>query len=168
MTRSVSLGAYMAAASIVFLAVLGMAEIVLRSFFAYSIQFALEYGTYLLAVAMLAGSGWTLRSGGHIRISLLSSALPTSGARTLDLLTSVLALAVSTYFCRAAIGFTIQSFETGMLSSFPSQTPLGYPQLAFAASVVFLTLGLAARCIRLVVNEAPETAPTLLDEHTLL
>ena len=78
-------GAYVAAASIVFLAVLGMTEIVLRSFFAYSLQFALEYGTYLLAVAMLAGSGWTLRSGGHIRISLLASALPASRARTLDL-----------------------------------------------------------------------------------
>jgi TRAP-type C4-dicarboxylate transport system permease small subunit len=69
-------GAGLAAIAAGLLALLLIAEVVLTSFFATSQPYVIEYAIFLQAAVLFAGSGWALRQGAHIRVSVLLAALP--------------------------------------------------------------------------------------------
>ena len=60
-----------------------LSEIAARSLFNISISFAWEYSAYAMGVAMFGGAAFTLRTGGHIRVSLLGSRLPPAASQEL-------------------------------------------------------------------------------------
>jgi TRAP-type C4-dicarboxylate transport system permease small subunit len=150
------LSAWVAAALLAILAVLGIAEILSRALFNYSIPIAFEYSSYMLAFIMFGGSSWALREGGHIRVSLIMGPLSPRLRRLVDIAATFIALAVATYATYAIISFTAGTYQMGSKSFFPSETPLGIPQTALAAAITLLALALLARLIRLLIGEAPE------------
>jgi TRAP-type C4-dicarboxylate transport system permease small subunit len=149
-------GAAVAALSCLALAVMLIVEVLTTSFLAWSQPWAVEYSGYLLAATLFAGSGWTLRQGGHIRVTLLTQALPEAARRWADLLGSVFALGVAGFMTYACAGYALRSLERGSVSFYPSRTPLFWPQAVLALGLALLTLALLARAIRLLMDEAPE------------
>ena len=137
--------------------VLGFVEILSRKLLNYSIPIALEYSQYMLAILMLGGSAWALREGGHIRVTLLFQALRPRARRVVDFAATTFAFLIALFLARAFIAFTIVTYQRGSRSFFPSETPLAWPQTAVAFGISLIALALAARLIRLVIGEAPES-----------
>ncbi len=149
-------GAAGAALAFALLSVMLIVEVIATSFFAWSQPWAVEYSTYFLAFTLFLGSGWTLRTGGHIRVSILLALLPGRAARLLDLCGSAFALGVVSFAAWALVGQALRTAELGSVSYFPSRTPLLYPQALLAAGFVLLALAFLARVVRLALGQPAE------------
>ncbi len=149
-------GGVFACAAIAALALMLIAEVVLTSTIEWSQPWAVEYSAYMLAAGLFAGSGWTLRTGGHIRVNAVVMMLPAAIQRWLDLTVTVLALGLLVYVSMAVTENAWRSFQVGSLSFYPTRTPLFYPQAMLAASIWILTLAMLARLIRLITGQAPD------------
>ena len=77
------------------IAVVIISEIIARSVFNYSFSFAWEYSAYAMGIAMFCGAAFTLRTGGHIRVSLLQSVLPDNAIYGVDIVCTVLGVCIS-------------------------------------------------------------------------
>jgi TRAP-type C4-dicarboxylate transport system permease small subunit len=150
--------AWLAASTLAVMGLLGMAEILSRWWFNYSLQFAFEYSGYMLAFIMFGGSAWALNEGGHIRVNLIMGPLGPSARRAVDMVGTIFALGISTYLSVASVRYTAKTYELGTLSFFPSETPMAWPQTALTFGICLLTLALLARLIRLTIGEATEKA----------
>jgi len=153
-------GALVAATATAALAGMLILEVFTVNLIAWSQPWSVEYGGYLLAATLFSGSGWTLRQGGHIRVSILTERLGPEARRWVDVVCTVFALGVSSFMAWAAVNFAIRTFERGSVSFYPTMTPLVYPQSLLAISLVLLALGLVARLIRLLADEPPEATRT--------
>lgn len=151
-------GAAVAAVACAIMAVMLVTEVIATSFFHWSQPWAVEFSGYSLLAVFFAGSGWALRQGAHIRVTLVTQAIPARAAWTLDVLASVGALVVTSYASYALIRYALRSAELGSVSTYLSQTPLAIPQGLLATSFVLLALALFARLARLLTGEAPEIA----------
>jgi TRAP-type C4-dicarboxylate transport system permease small subunit len=154
--RLCDLGAAVAGISMLALFGLGLAEIVLRSFFATSLSIAVEYSGYLLVLSLFLGSGWTLRQGGHIRVSLLAERLNPAGQRMLDIFCTCAGLLVAAFISTAMLNYALGTLARGTLSYYSSATPLALPQLILSMGPCVLTLAMSARLIRLLRQEPPD------------
>ncbi|SMY08154.1 TRAP transporter small permease subunit [Flavimaricola marinus] len=149
-------GAVVAAIACAIMAVMLVTEVIATSFFGWSQPWAVEFSGYSLLAVFFAGSGWALRQGAHIRVTLVTQSLPPRGAWALDVLASFGALIVTCYASYALIRYALRSAELGSVSTYLSQTPLALPQGLLAASFVLLALALFARITRLLTGEDPE------------
>jgi len=130
-----------------------LGEIVARSLFNISISFAWEYSAYAMGVAMFGGAAFTLRTGGHIRVSLLAGRLPVPVARWLDMGCTVFAAALAGFVATGIGQLAWRSFVAGSTSPTVSATPLVIPQAAIALGAALLALQFVARFLRLLWNE---------------
>lgn len=134
-----------------------LSEVAARALFNYSLSFAWEYSAYCMAVAMFCGAAFTLRTGGHIRVSLLASSVPPRTAHIIDMACTVLAIVIAGYLSMALIEHAVRSYQSGSVSATISATPLVVPQAAIALGATFLTIQLVARLLRLTITlEEPE------------
>jgi len=133
-----------------------LCEIAARSLFNYSLSFAWEYSAYAMGAAMFGGAAFTLRTGGHIRVSLLSGRLSARAARGLDILCTVLAGALAGYIAIGLGQLAWRSFIAGSTSPTVSATPLVIPQAAIALGMALLALQFVARLLRLLTGQPPE------------
>jgi TRAP-type C4-dicarboxylate transport system permease small subunit len=133
-----------------------ISEIFARSVFNISFSFAWEYSAYAMGVAMFCGAAFTFRTGGHIRISLLSAALPKKSAHNLDILCTITGTFFSGFISFALCQLAWSSFVSGSTSPSITATPLIIPQGLIALGAVLLTLQLIARLLRLFTGEEPE------------
>ncbi|MCX7684731.1 MAG: TRAP transporter small permease [Acetobacteraceae bacterium] len=140
------------------LALLLIAEVLLTSFFATSQPWVIEYAIFLQAAVLFAGSGWALRQGAHIRVSVLLAALPAGPRRLLDMAATAFALGILAFAAWALLQQWLRSLDLGSRSFYPMQTPLWIPQGVLTLGVWLLVLALAARLVRLARNE-PAEAP---------
>lgn len=105
---------------------------------------------------MFCGLAFTLRTGGHIRVSLLASALPEAVSKVVDVLCTLIAIGFSGYISAALCELAWKSFVSGSTSPSVTATPLVIPQGMIALGAMLLTLQFVARLIRLLLNEEPE------------
>ncbi|RMH48932.1 MAG: TRAP transporter small permease, partial [Alphaproteobacteria bacterium] len=151
-----AIGAGLAAAACLALAVMLIVEVISTSFLAWSQPWAVEYSGYLLAATLFAGAGWTLGQGGHVRVSVLIQLIPPRGQRIADLMATVFALGLAIFVDVYLVENAWRSHLRGSVSYYPSATPLWMPQAVLAFGWVVLALGLAGRAIRLLAGLAPE------------
>ena len=147
---------YVAAALVVGIAALILAEIFCRTAFNVSLSFAWEYAAYFFAVAIFLGAAYTLRTGGHVRVMLLSQNLSPRLAHWLDVAATLAGTGIAGCLAWALVAFAWRSWATGSTSATIDETPLVYPQAAMAAGAALLTLQLVARALRLLAGAAPE------------
>ena len=152
--------AWGAAAVLAALFLLGLAEILLRNLFGYSLPIAVEYSGHLVGISLLLGSGWTLQQGGQIRVGLLVERLGPAGRRAVDTAATVFALVTALFLAAALVRYTGGTALRGTVSYFPSQTPLVIPQALLAAGPVTLALALLARLVRLLRGDGPDGTGT--------
>jgi TRAP-type C4-dicarboxylate transport system permease small subunit len=151
------LGAALAAAACLILAIMLVVEVITTSFMAWSQPWAVEYSGYFLAATLFAGTGWTLSQGGHIRVSVVIQLLPARGRWLADLLATAFALGLTVFVTWFMVENAARSFARNSLSSYASETPLWIPQSMLAFGWAVLALGLLARGLRLLRGEAPQT-----------
>ena len=151
-------GAAVAALGAAAMAAILITEVIATSFLDWSQPWSVEFSGYALLAVLFAGSGWALREGAHIRVTLVRQGLPPRAAHAFDVAATLLALAVAAYASRALVLYAARSWELGTVSTYLSQTPLAWPQSVLAASFALLTLALLARLIRLLAGEPAEIA----------
>lgn len=150
------LAGYAAALMITGIAALVLTEIVCRNVLNISLTFAWDYSAYMMAGAIFCGAAFTLRTGGHVRVSLLTHNVPPSISKVIDFAATVFALGITSFASYALILFAWQSFTTGRTSSTIDATPLVYPQGIIAFGVTLLALQFLVRLIRLITGAPPE------------
>ncbi|MEE8371448.1 MAG: TRAP transporter small permease, partial [Sphingomonadales bacterium] len=114
---------------------------------------------YLLAVAFLAGSGWTLSEGGHIRMTLLSDRLNAGQQRLAGLLTATIGLLTSITLTAGLVTWTAGTFLRGTVSFYPSATPLWLPQAFLTQAAIILSLSILGELIRIWRGSGENPAP---------
>lgn len=151
-------GGVFAAACCALLAVMLIAEVVATSAFSWSQPWAVEYGAYLCGFTLLAGSGYALRSGSHIRVMLALEWSPQRARFLIELFCTTAALVVAVMLSWGLIELAWRSHVRNSVSYFAMQTPLVWPQAAMAAGAVLLAAALVARLLRLLIGDPPELA----------
>lgn len=138
------------------IAVMIALEIVLRNFFAISLHFLWEYGVFIHMSAIFLGAGWTLRTGGHIRVTVLKTVLP----RAAEWIATIIGLIISAFLSNALVQLTWTYFTSGRTSGTLTNTPLVYPAAIISFGAVVLTLQIALRALRLALNKPVELTGT--------
>lgn len=111
-----------------------------------------EYSGYLQAIIVLLGAAYTLKSGGHIRVSLLLGRLPAGYVAPVEAVCSLIGLGVALCVTIALSNEALTSFLMERRSYFPSETLLWVPQGGMALSTALLTLAFLARLFRLALG----------------
>ncbi len=115
---------------------------------AQSFSFTWEYSQYAMAAVFALGAGPAIRTGVHVRISLLLNALPARGRTWLDAFANAVALIVVGAIVWAMCSKTGTSFTRNTLATSVSKTPLWIPQALVLWGMAQLWLDLLARLIR--------------------
>ncbi len=145
-----------AAVMLIGIAALILAEIIMRVALNLSLDFAWEYSTYFTAIVIFCGAAYTLRTGGHVRVSLLSTSVPPRAAYAIDILCTLIAVALAALLAYAMTELALRSLIAGSKSPTIVATPLVVPQGGVAVGAIVLLLQLIARLVRLFTGQPPE------------
>lgn len=148
--------AWFAALAMAGMVVLIGGEIIIRLITNGGLPFTWEYSSYLLAASLFCGLGWTLRTGGHIRVTVLEQIVPAAVTRWINLVGCAVALYFSCVLTTAMIMLCINSYQSGSRSIMNAESPLWVPQSAVAFGALVLSLQLALRLLLLITNNEPE------------
>lgn len=145
-----------------------LAEVVKRGFIGGSLAYSWEISTYAMAAMFFLAAGRTLRTGRHVRVSLL---LEASGPRLragVEAAAAVVALVLAVGIFLSLVDMTRASFARDLRAPTFTATPLAWPQMALAVGAGQLVLDLLARLVRLMrgeplqeqsADEPPDDAP---------
>lgn len=109
-----------------------------------------DFTGFFLAAATFLALAYTLRAGGHIRVTLLLGRLPAGAQRIFESAVVFVALAMSAFATWYIILLVHESIEFGDRSSGMVSVPLWLPQLPVALGLVVLTLALADELVGLL------------------
>ena len=132
-----------------------LTEVVARAQ-AQSFSFTWEFSQYAMAAIFALASGPAIRTGVHVRITLLAEVIPPPLQKALDLLANVVALFIVAVMVSALWTKTSTSFERGILATSVTKSPLWVPQAGVLWGLAQLWLDLAARLIRRFLNHSHE------------
>ncbi len=124
-----------------------LTEVVARAQ-AKSLSFTWEFSQYAMAAIFALASGPAIRSATHVRISLLTEALPQKVAKWLDILANLIALVIVALIVSAMWTKTSTSFERNILATSVTKSPLWIPQAIVFWGMAQLWLDLFARIVR--------------------
>ena len=147
---------YLAALLVLGIAGLILAEIFCRTALNVSLSFAWEFAAYFFAVAIFLAAAFALRTGGYVRVMLLSQSVSPRLAYWLDVVATVAGTMIAGVLAWSLTSFAAKSWESGSTSPTIDETPLVYPQAAMAFGAALLTLQLVVRAVRLFIGEPPE------------
>ncbi|MFK5980809.1 MAG: TRAP transporter small permease [Rhizobiaceae bacterium] len=148
--------AYLSALLVVSVALLILTEVFCRNVLNISLSFSFEYSAYLMAIAVFGASAFTMRTGGHVRVSLLSTSVPQSLSKYVEIVVSVMGTVIAFVLAYSLVNFAWSSAISGRTSGTIDDTPLAIPQSAMAFGACLLALQMIARTIRILINEASE------------
>lgn len=144
--------AWIAGGLIFLIAFLQVIEIILRNTFDISLSFVWEYAAYMHIAAVFLGLSMTLRTGGHIQVTLLSSVAP----RLFQIVSTVGGLAISGFLSMALIRLAWTWGSTGRTSGTVDDVPLVIPMAFVAFGAAMLTVQLVLRLIHILLGTQPE------------
>jgi TRAP-type C4-dicarboxylate transport system permease small subunit len=148
--------AYISALLVVGIAVLILMEIFSRNVLNISLSFAFEYSSYFMATAIFMAAAFTMRTGGHVRVSILTSAVPPGVARLVDVVATIIGTVVAIILAYAMVSFAWKAGITGRTSPTIDETPLVIPQGIMAFGALMLALQMVARIIRMIIGDDVE------------
>lgn len=122
--------------------VLILAEVGARNFAGTSLDFSWDYAAYMMGALFMLAAGSALRSGAHVRVTVLLELLPPSGQRWLNLAACLAGLVVAALLLWSIGSMAWLSLERGTTSATVITTPLWLPQavMTFGAFVFFLQM----------------------------
>lgn len=101
-----------------------------------------ELAGFLLLGATFTGLAYTLTVGGHIRVDLLHRTLPASARRALDILVTLIALAITGYGTWFSVLLAFDSYDFGDVSIGMVPVPLWMPQAVMVLGLAWLLIAL--------------------------
>ena len=132
-----------------------LTEVVARAQ-AQSFSFTWEFSQYAMAAVFALATGPAIRTGVHVRISLLSDLLPEVLRKWLDSIATVVALVIVAMLVSAMWVKTGTSLERNILATSVTKTPLWIPQALVLWGLAQLWLDLLARLIRRMTDQTFE------------
>ena len=147
-------GGIFAALSLGAIPILIGAEIFTRTVLGGSLGIVWEYATYLMALTFILGAAFTLRTGGHVRVSILALRADNYFASIVEFIASALGAAIALFIALALSDLAWQTFLTGAVSATPAKTPLFIPRSGIAFGAWLLVLQMVARIVA-VCNGTP-------------
>ena len=119
------------------------AYVIGRAIFNVSWLFVEEFTEYWLVMITFFALAYTLRTGGHITIDIVTRLLSKPVRNILAVITGILALGFAIYLTEAGTGWFWTAWVGHKLSWYPSSVPL-WPFYSF------IPIGLAVLCIALL------------------
>ncbi|MDC0738908.1 TRAP transporter small permease [Cognatishimia sp. SS12] len=114
-----------------------------------------DFTGFFLAAASFLALAYTLRVGGHIRVTLITGRLPVRLARAAEIAVTAIALLMSGYASWYMALLAYESYEFGDQSSGMISVPLWLPQLPVVIGLMVLTLALLDEIVALLQGRAP-------------
>ncbi len=148
--------AWLSGVLLVAMVVMILGEVISRKLFQISLPFAWEYSGYAQGIIILCGASLTLRTGTHIRVTLLKSALPESFHKLFEGIATLITTGGLGYLAWALSIIAWQSLILGRVSASVTETPLAIPQVLIALGAWMVFLQAAARFFRLIQNQPLE------------
>ncbi|MDJ0930716.1 TRAP transporter small permease [Breoghania sp.] len=140
--------AFLSGAVVFGIALLVCTEIVLRNIFDVNLSFVWEVSVYLHMSAIFLGAAWTLRTGGHIRVTLPRGVLP----GIFEWLATLINLVILAYVTNALLQLAWGYYATGHTSRPTTDITLVYPAAFIAFGSLLLTVQIALRLVHLVMG----------------
>ena len=121
-----------------------------------------DFAGYMLAASSFLALSYTLRAGGHIRVTLVTGRLPERLRWIVEMVTLALGAAMAGYACRFAFGLARESWHYGDKSTGIVAIPIWMPQAFMVAGLGLLTLAF----LDTLVESARARRPVLTDTGT--
>lgn len=133
---------FAAGVMILFGFVIVLIEIVLRTFFTKTLYITNEYSAYMTAGITFFGLAYTLKEGGHIRMTFLHSMLKGKSVIILDIIVFIIGVLFFSMITFITARFAIGSYLIGSHSMQITRTLLWIPQslLPIGSGVMVLQL----------------------------
>lgn len=141
----------LAAFFLAFIACMILAQIVAR-ILGMQIPSADDFAAWSMAAAAFLALPGTLRSGTHIRVTLLLSAVPTGVRKLLDIVSTIVACGIMGWAAWYAGTHVWGSYTYGDLSQGIIAVPLWIPQLAMLIGITLMEIAFIERFVRLVLS----------------
>ncbi|NYT82509.1 TRAP transporter small permease [Alcaligenaceae bacterium] len=106
------------------------------------------YAGYSMAAAGFLALAHTFKSGEHIRVTLVLSALPAKGSLRLDIFALLVACAIAGNLCWFSIKLVLDSYAYNDISTGDDATPLWIPQLSMAVGTVIFFVAVLDETLR--------------------
>jgi TRAP-type C4-dicarboxylate transport system permease small subunit len=106
------------------------------------------YAGYSMAAAGFLALAHTFKSGEHIRVTLLLSALPGKGRVRLDIFALLVACLIVGNLCWFSIKLVLDSHSYSDISTSDDATPLWIPQLSMAVGTLIFFIAVVDETIR--------------------
>lgn len=114
-----------------------------------------DFAGFMLAAATFLAMPYTLRSGGHIRVSLVTARLPRRAQFGLELGVLVLSAAFVGYACWFCIALVLESLHFNDLSNGIVPIPLWIPQAVMSLGMTLLWVSLIDSLVQTWARGAP-------------
>ncbi|WP_442597848.1 TRAP transporter small permease [Parapusillimonas sp. JC17] len=106
------------------------------------------YAGYSMAAAGFLALAHTFKSGEHIRVTLVLSALPAKGNLRLDIFALLVACVIAGNLCWFSIKLVLDSYAYNDISTGDDATPLWIPQLTMAVGTVIFFVAVLDETLR--------------------
>jgi TRAP-type C4-dicarboxylate transport system permease small subunit len=119
-----------------------------------AVEYALYFGVFI-------GSPWVLQQGAHVRVDILTSALPKKAAARLEQMLDIAGASLCALLCFYGIRVTVSEFQDGTLPDKDLRIETGYIMAVFAVSFLLLAIEFLLRFRRareIVVKEESAAA----------
>jgi TRAP-type C4-dicarboxylate transport system permease small subunit len=147
------LSGVMAGILLICIALLIIAQIVAR-FIGQIVPDANEIAGYCMAGSTFLALAYTLREGGHIRVTMIINHLPKAYSRLLELFTLAAASSLTGYFAYHLILMVWQTYQYAELSQGHLPMPLWIPQSSLAIGMTILCLAFIEEFIHALQGKA--------------
>lgn len=114
-----------------------------------------DFTGFFLAAASFLALAYTLRSGGHIRVTLLTGLLPPRVRHVFEAGALVIGLAMTGYAAFYMYELVLESMEFGDMSSGMISVPIWIPQVPVLIGLLILTIALLDELIRVLRGNSP-------------
>lgn len=146
------LSGLLSAASLVLICVMIIAQVVARNL-GSTVRDAEEFAAWAMAAAGFFGLPYALHCGSHIRVSAVTRFLPETVHHGMEVLASVIGLALALYLAWYCNAFVLESWRFNELSQGLVPVPLWIPQLPMAVGSALLAVAFGERLVRVVRHE---------------
>lgn len=150
-----------AVAACLFLAFMSLAitlEVILRSFFAMTMQFTDEYSGYMVLATCALGVAYCREKNALLVVDFLAKRMPPRVRAKVDFVYGLVALAFCLFLLYHIVDFWLKSIERGLTSGTLLRTPLWIPQVLLVVGFALLCLVIARKLVR-----PDEETPSELD-----
>ena len=123
-----------------------------------------EFSAYMLVALAYIGMAFTWRRKGHVRLTILTSRLPTKVSTWIRLVIIILATAFSFMLVKVSYEMVTYAFERNLRSATWVVTPLSWPQLpiliGFSIMSLLLVVEIAKAIVKICSGERIEETTT--------